>query len=131
MTGSTLKPYVESAAIVVVYDQDPDTSWLEQTPAELGSMEAAVAFRRRLKAYQAGKFHFVGVYAEARVRFETPQGGWTQGSYVRTPGLWGIESDSDESYFAEVGEDEQYELNEMLEALNVGRITESLPIKYR
>ena len=120
MTGTTLKPYVESAAIVVVCDQDPDTSWLEQDE-----------WQDRLEAYRNGDFYFVGVYAEARVRFETPQGGWTQGSYVRTPGLWGIESDSDESYIAEVGKEEQDELNDMLEALNVGRITESLSVKYR
>ena len=120
MTATNLKPYIEEAQIVVTYDDDPDASYLEQDEWE-----------DRLAAYRAGDFYFVGVYAEARIRFATPQGGWTQGSYVRTPGLWGIESDSDQSYIAEVGKEEQAELAEMLEALNVEPPSETLSISYR
>jgi len=120
MTATNLKPYVERAQVVVVVDEDPDTSWLEQGE-----------WTDRLEAYSRGDFYFVGVYAEARIRFQTPQGGWTQGAYVRTPGVWGIESDSDESYLAEVGNEEQGELAEMLEALNVTLSSDPLPISYR
>ena len=117
---TALEPYVESASIVVVADDDPDASYLEQD-----------GWQDRLEQYRNGDFGFVGVYAEARIRFATPQGGWTQGSYIRTPGLWGIESDSGEDHFAEVGEEEQAELNDMLKALSASRITDPLSIRYR
>ena len=120
MTGTTLTPYVESASIVVVSDDDPDASYLEQD-----------GWSERLEEYRRGDFWYVGVYAEARIRFKTPQGGWTQGSYVRTPGLWGIESDSGEEYLNEVGEEERAELNDMLAALGVEPIGKTIPLRYR
>lgn len=70
-------------------DDSGDVSWLEQTPAQLGSLEAAVANRRRLEAYRRGDWSLVGVRLACELG---------EGCTFTSPGLWGIESDSGEEY---------------------------------
>jgi hypothetical protein len=106
-----VKAKVERAWVEVVADDDPDTSWLEQE-----------GFEDRLAALKRGDFGFVGVRACAQIRFETSQGGWINGPIVKSPGLWGIEDDSGEEYFREIGDDEAAELANMLKALNVAAL---------
>lgn len=60
----------------------------------------------------------VGVFATARIKFATPQGGWTQGAEVRTPGLWDIQQPSGD-YLRDVGQEELGELDDMLGALGI------------
>jgi len=105
---SGLIPKIERAWIEVLPDTDPDTSYLEQDE-----------FEHRAKQYWNGDFSFVGVRACAEIRFETPQGGWIRGPIVTSGGLWGIESDSSEEYFKEVGTEEAHELADMLIALGL------------
>ena len=59
----------------------------------------------RIELYNRGDWDFVGVYA--KVVFEGDDG-WRM--EVRSPGLWGIESDSDDAYFAEVAAEEAEQL---------------------
>ncbi len=88
----------------VLDDSDVDASWLEQDD-----------FADRLAAYRAGDFSFVGVRAIALVR--VPYGKDFIETKISSPGLWGIESDSGDAYFAEVFQEERETLLEMLESL--------------
>ena len=97
-----------SIRAVVESDPDPDISYLEQDE-----------FEDRLKAYQDGEFQFVGVVVEAEVEIESTV------QYLRSPGLWGIESDSDKDYILSVCSDEYEELRKVLKT--VGVPTDRLP----
>src|SRR5574340_1275649 len=99
---------LKKITIRAVPDEDPDTSYLEQE-----------GFEDALASYNRGDFGFVGVYAEAEVRRENVKGGYSSMHRIRTPGIWGIETDSEDSYFREVGEDELDELKEILTSFNV------------
>ena len=88
-------------------DDSPDTSYLEQD-----------GFEDRMRAYRRGDFGFIGVRAAIDLDIPTKQGGII-GQRITTPGLWGIEDDSDEDYLREVYEEECAQLVEMLETLGV------------
>jgi len=60
----------------------------------------------------------VGVYVQAEVRFRTPQGGWTQGATIRTPGIWDVQG-ATPAYLAELEREERAELGDMLGALGL------------
>ena len=105
---TALVPIIHKVYVVEEADDEPDASYLEQDE-----------FADRFTEYRRGDFYFMGIYAVAEIRFKTEQGGWTQGAKVRTPGLWGVESDSGAEYLAELGDEQKDELREMLEALNV------------
>lgn len=105
-----MKVKVERAWVEVIPDEDPDPSYLEQEE-----------FEDRREAYARGDFAYVGVRACAEIRFETERGGWISGPIVKSPGLWGVESDSGEDYIRSVAEDEAGELADMLEALSIDR----------
>jgi hypothetical protein len=91
------KPKVEAIHIVVMPDQDPDTSYLDQKD-----------FEDRKAAYERGDFTFVGIQARAEVVIA----GVIQ--EIASGGLWGIESDSGEKYFREVGKEEYSGLKDIL-----------------
>jgi len=63
----------------------------------------------RLAAWKRDEWFFEGIYA--KVVFEGDDGWKMEG---RSPGLWGIESDSDEAHFAEVAAEEAAQLVEEL-----------------
>lgn len=86
----------------IVPDENPDTSYLDQDE-----------FTERRDAYWRGDFGFVGVRAVAELTIA----GTVQ--TIVSPGLWGIESDSDESYFDEVYADERDVLREILAAIGI------------
>jgi hypothetical protein len=67
--------------------------------------EYGLANYHRMEAYEASDWKMVGVYAVAEIVTDS---GLRQ--EIRSGGLWGIESDSDESYFAQVEADEIAEL---------------------
>ena len=79
----------------------------------------------RLDAWKNNDWYFVGVRAKAEIRI--PNGVnedcWILSS-METPGLWAIESDSDETYFEEVYQEEKATLLEMLESLKDYEIVE-------
>jgi len=63
----------------------------------------------RFAAWRRDEWFFEGIYA--KVVFEGYDGWKLE---VRSPGLWGIESDSDDAYFAEVAAEEAEQLVEDL-----------------
>lgn len=69
--------------------------------------------QERLDAFHRGEWHLGGVYAEA----ELVVAGTTQ--VVRTPGVWGIESDSERSFFTETAKEQFDELVDILAELGV------------
>jgi len=90
---------------LVVPDDHPDPSYLEQE-----------GWEDRLASYRRGDFHFLGVRAHARISI--PYGQDFIQTEVCSPGLWGIESDSDEAYFDEVYEEERRTLIDMFDSLH-------------
>lgn len=69
----------------------------------------------RMRAWECGEWRYVGVRAKAEIKI--PHGHDWIVSHISSPGLWGIESDSDESYLNEVYEEEKATLLGMLESL--------------
>ena len=87
-------------------DDTPDPSYLEQQ---------GMGFEDRLAAFNRGDFCFVGVYA--RYELHNWQSGVT--ASFRSAGLFGIESDSDGTYFQQVFAEERQSLIADLEALGI------------
>lgn len=92
---------------VVVVDHDADVSYLDQ-----------VGFEDRKRELLRGDFGFIGI--RARVEVTIPQSA-THGvvQVFESPGMWGIESDSDPTFLDEVYEQECEELVSILRALRV------------
>jgi hypothetical protein len=89
---------IQSIEFRRMVDGDPDTSYLEQE-----------GFEDRRESYHNGVFEFIGIRADASIVVA----GVCQ--TVSSGGLWGIESDSDESYLKEI---EQEELSQMRDILH-------------
>lgn len=118
MTTLTLTAEIVEVRLVLIPDESPDLSYLTQDYEGCADAETYRAQdAERLAAYEAGEWWSYGIRARATLRFGTPQGGWIYGPTVETPGLWGIESDSETSFFDEIGDQERAELADLLEAL--------------
>jgi hypothetical protein len=87
-------------------DEYPDVSWLRDA-----------ADRERLDAFREGSWHLIGIQAAANVLI--PLGCHLVTQTVTSPGLWGIESDSDEAWLDEVYAEECASLIAMLSAIGV------------
>ena len=96
---------IRDVYVEVIADDDADLSWLEQTPRQLDSLEAAVWNRRRLQALERGEWEPVGIRLVAEVAV-TVGGGETQRCRFLTPGVWGVESDSGDDYFQDIADEE-------------------------
>ncbi len=94
--------HYDDIEILLLDDPDPDASYLEQE-----------GFEDRLRAYERGDFGFMGVVAEVEVDVE----GTIQ--TIRSAGIWGVESDSDDDHVQELAEEEREDLLSQLNALNV------------
>jgi len=90
----------------LVPDDSPDTSYLEQE-----------GFEDRLQQYRQGHFDYVGL--RAAVELPIPYGADRILVKVESPGLWGVESDSDEDYLDSVFREECDTLADMLAELGV------------
>lgn len=95
------------------YDPDPDLSYLDPGARP----EYAAQNAERLAAYRAGAWHCIGL--KARASFLIGLGEVVVIQTVESPGLWGIESDSDPSYLDEVFHEEAQTLRDMVAQLNV------------
>lgn len=87
-------------------DEYPDASWLDDDSG-----------RERLDAFREGTWHLMGIQASANVLI--PLGGHFVTQTVTSPGLFGIESDSDEAYLDQVFDEECANLASMLSAIGV------------
>lgn len=70
---------------------------------------------RRMEAYDRGDWHMIGIYAVAKI--QATENGPIQ--TIRSGGLWGIESDSDDEYLVEVAAEQLAKLRVELLALGV------------
>jgi len=108
-TGHPMTVSRQNFERITVVDEFPDLSWLDD-----------VADRQRLEAYDHGFWNMIGVRAKAT--FLIPLNGHYVIQTITTPGLWGIESDSDEDYLDDVYAAECAQLSSMLATLGV-RVT--------
>jgi hypothetical protein len=106
------KPPAElrSIRVVVEADPDPDVAFLDQE--ELAD---------RRDAYRRGEFSFIGLRIEAEVLIA----GTTQ--VLESPGLWGIESDTDEDSLTQIAEEEWAVIRAVLKTIGVP--TSELPLE--
>ena len=90
-------------------DNDSDVSYLEQ---DCFDNEAG---RERLAAFKRGAWHMIGIRAVATVH--VTRGQMTTSYTLESPGLWGIESDSEDSYLQSVFKEECNQLQADIQAL--------------
>lgn len=90
-----------------VEDLDPDPSYLDQE-----------GFEDRKAAFERGDFGYVGVRAKVNLMIPQAEGGHRL-QVITSGGLWGIESDSDDRHFKEVGQEELQQLKDDLTKLGV------------
>jgi hypothetical protein len=102
---------------------DPTASWI---PADRAFADKESFWREtmrenarkdyeRMEAYNADDWSFIGIRAQAEIAI----GGVCQ--TITSGGLWGIESDSDESYFREVEHEELNQLRGILHELGFSK----------
>jgi hypothetical protein len=99
-------------------DETPDVSWLEPDSGRYDNVTPASVretYRRqdaeRLAAFNRDEWHMIGVYATVELDVK----GTVQ--TIRSPGIWGIESDSNVDYLAVVGREQLEELAEIVREL--------------
>lgn len=95
------------------YDSDPDLSYLDPD----AHTDYAVQNAERVAAYRAGAWHCIAIKARATFLIGLGEAAVIQA--IESPGLWGIESDSDPGYLDEVFREEVETLSHMLAQLNV------------
>lgn len=102
-------------------DERDDGFWPSKDPNAAGwvlpenfdsEMEKA---QKRMRDWEHGYWQFIGVRAVASIK--VPYGRDWIVTRIKSPGLWGIESDAGEDYLAEVFAEEKATLLEMLESL--------------
>ena len=122
---ATLETVAEVREVKVTwrYDEDPDLSFLEQecfNDFQEGSTlpDGGVGWgMKRIEAYNRDEWFMVGLQATARIHFTT--NGVSHYQDFTTPGLWGIESESGEDYFRDIGGEELFTLRQDLMALGL------------
>lgn len=80
------KPKIEKIVVKRVIDDNPDLSYLETKDYR---------DKKRLENY-GNTWVAIGIFAEAEVSYK--EGDHKRLEWLKSGGLWGIESDSDESY---------------------------------
>ncbi len=69
---------------------------------------------KRMESLNNGSWYLIGIRAEAEIQTSENEGKDWLINRVSSAGLWGIESDSDESYFKEVAQEELAQLEKLL-----------------
>jgi len=87
---------------------------------ESGNPDSPRQDYERCESYNRGVWHMIGIRAEAEIQTSADGRHWSI-QRVGSPGLWGIESDSDESYLQSVESDELAALAEILAELGFSR----------
>jgi len=104
--------HAEAIERVVCPDPDPDLSYLDP--------DHAAENAERLAAYRTGDWSCLGIKAKASFLIGLGEAAIIQ--TVESPGLWGIESDSDAGYLSEVFGEETGILRDLLGQLGVAVI---------
>ena len=95
------------------YDSDPDLSYLDPD----ADPDCAAQNAARLAAYRAAAWHCIAIKARASFLIGLGEAAVIQA--IESPGLWGIEGDSDPGYLDAVFREETVTLRHMLAQLNV------------
>ncbi len=74
----------------------------------------------RMEAYGRGEFGFLGIMATADIAVPTAPGNATV-QHITSGGLWGVESDSGDTYLTEIEQEQVSELKEQLTALGFSK----------
>lgn len=129
------RPYIRTVQIVRELDTTPGLSYLSDpdryddcTPEERSEYNRQD--RARLRAYDRGEWYMLGIYAQATIAVPMGQNCACLQT-IKSPGLWGIESDSDAAHFDETAADQLDELKEILTALHVDLTAWPIAIKTR
>ena len=85
------------------------------TGEQTGNPNSPIEDFERMAALNNGDWYYIGIRAEAEVGISTNGKEWKLDRLI-SRGLWGIESDSEESFFKEVESDELNDLRETLSA---------------
>ena len=96
----------EEIVMETLPDPCPDTSYLEQE-----------GFEERLRQAQNGDFGFMGIRASCTVLIGIGQSDHVIVHRFDSPGVWGVETDSDPAHVQELFEDERSILLSMLDAI--------------
>jgi hypothetical protein len=109
-----------------IIDEMPDLSWLDQFENSKDPNEQQYYKEdQKHKAKYGDTWYMLGIvaYAEIGIPFEVVTSNGKQINYkiekISSGGLWGIESDSDESYFKDIEQEQLADLKEYLKQLNV------------
>ncbi len=81
----------------------------------------------RMERLQRGDWCYMGIRAEAEILL--PSGGASIAQEITSGGLWGVESDSDKSYLADIDTEQLSELREQLRA--VGFSTRAISTAFK
>lgn len=73
----------------------------------------------RMEQISRGDVWFIGIRAEAELKVETNNGNSFRSETLSSSGLWGIESDSDDDYKKEIGNEQLSELRDYLESFGL------------
>lgn len=68
---------------------------------------------RRIMEFERGDWHMLGISAQAEIATSENGATWTINT-IRSGGLWGVESDSDEATLNEIGSEQLEELTDIL-----------------
>lgn len=100
-------------------DESPDLSYLEMSHDDVLNPTERAKYRRqdlvRLAAYRNGDWYMVAIRAVATIWIQ--RAGYQTNYTLKSPGLWGIESDSEESYLESVYKEECSVLQADIEAM--------------
>ena len=100
----------EEIVMETLPDPCPDTSYLEQE-----------GFEERLRQANNGHFGFMGIRAKCTLHIGIGQADHVILHQFKSPGVWGVESDSAAEYIQQLFEDERSILLVMLDAIGCRR----------
>lgn len=97
----------------ILVDEEGDLSFLEQDYADVEDADERAKYqaedKKRLAAFNRGDWYMTGISVVAEVL--VPIGGNSFTTFtLASAGLWGVESDAEESYIAEIAAQEKAEL---------------------
>lgn len=95
-------------------DESPDLSYLEQDCFNDTEAKEGLA---RIEAYKRGDWHMIGIRAVATIWVQRYLPNYRTQHTMESAGLWGIESDSEESYLQSVYKEECSQLQADIEAM--------------
>ncbi len=99
---------IHKVVVKRLFDDDPDTSYLEQPE-----------FEQRLADWHRERFYYLGIRAHAEICIPSEGQNADTGilQQITSGGLWGIESDSDTAYLKEIEQEQLSELRDQLHAI--------------